>query len=143
MKFNKFLPTLFLLIICSTELIAQTEVDIKKFNEAKFTLIQRLLTCQSVAYTTINTSDFSARSQYVEFGNKNYNYAYKAFIEMQTANENMDENLRKQISSILELYSKAYSSIDGLDSEEMALALSFAKVRLEMIVKELYEKNDE
>lgn len=142
MKFTKFLPTLFLLIICSTELFAQTEVDIKKYDEAKFTLIQRLLTCQSVAYTTINTTDLQARSQYVEFGNKNYNYAYKAFIKMQTANENMDENLRKQISAILELYSKAYSSIDSLDNQEITLALSFAKVRLEMIVKELYASTE-
>ena len=140
MKINRLLLILFLLIICSTDLIAQSDIDIKKYDEAKFTLVQRMLTCQSVAYTTINTSDFSARSQYVEFGNKNYNYAYKAFIEMQTANENMNDNLRKQISAILELYSKAYLTIDALDSQEMALALSFAKVRLEMIVKELYEE---
>ena len=97
-----------------------------------------MTTCQSIAYTTINTTDYKAREQYVNFGNKNYNYAYEAFIEMQTINENMDENLRKQISAILELFSKAYSSIDGLDNQEVALALSFAKVRLEMIVKELY-----
>lgn len=142
MKNNRFLPTLILVLFCSANLIAQSEVDIKKFDEAKFILIQRMLTCQSVAYTTMNTSDYSARSQYVEFGNKNYNYAYEAFIEMQTANENIDENLRKQISAILTLYSKAYSSIDGLDSQEMALALSFAKVRLEMIVKELYGKTE-
>ena len=142
MKIVKLFPLIFLLIFSSTDIIAQDNSDMKQYDEAKFTLIQRLLTCQSTAYTTINTTDYNAREQYVEFGNKNYNYAYKAFIEMQTVNENMDESLRKQISAILELYSKAYSSIDGLDSQEVVLALSFAKVRLELIVKELFATNE-
>lgn len=142
MKIIRILPILALFLTTSADLNAQENDDNKKYNEAKFTLIQRLLTCQSVAYTTMNTTDYNAREQYVNFGNKNYNYAYEAFVEMQTENENMDENLRKQISAILELYSKAYSSIDGLASQEVALALSFAKVRLKLMVKELYAKNE-
>lgn len=135
-----FLSIIAIVILQVGKLQAQTEGELKKFDEEKFTLVQRLLTCQSMAYTTMNENDYQKRYLYMNLGSKNYNYAYKAFIQMQGCNVAMDEKLIKKISTLLQLYSKSFESVDALNSPEMALGISFGKESLENVVIKLYEK---
>lgn len=119
---------------------AQTEDDLKNFNQEKFTLVQRLLTCQSLAYTTMNEKDYQTRYIYMNLGSTNYNYAYKSFINLQGYNIEMDKKLIENISTVLKLYAKSFESVDSLNKPELALGLSFSDAYLMYIIKALYEK---
>jgi hypothetical protein len=140
MKLTIHLLTLFFFLSLSTlNGFAQLSgSDLEEFEKEKFLLTQRLLTCQSIAYSVINENDYNTKSVYIRLGNKNYNLAYQSFIALQKLDSDMDENLRKNISAMLELYAKSFSSLDALNPPEMALALSFGKSSLQFIIEKLY-----
>ena len=93
--------------------------------------------------TDENAKEFEKQSMmqtrylYVNLGSKYYNDAYRAFIKMQGLDENMDEKLRENISTLLQMYAKSFESIDALNKPEMALALSFAKHSLKKLNQDL------
>lgn len=115
----------------------------KEFEKQSMMLIQKLYSCQSMAYTVIGEQDYQTRYLYVNLGSKYYNDAYQAFIKMQGLNENMDEKLRENISTLLQMYAKSFESIDALNKPEMALALSFAKHSLKKLNQDLLCKPTE
>lgn len=115
----------------------------KEFEKQSMMLIQKLYSCQSMAYTVIGEQDYQTRYLYVNLGSKYYNDAYQSFIKMQGLNENMDEKLRENISTLLQMYAKSFESIDALNKPEMALALSFAKHSLKKLNQDLLCKPTE
>ena len=117
--------------------------DAKEFEKQSMMLIQKLYSCQSMAYTVIGEQDYQTRYLYVNLGSKYYNDAYQSFIKMQGLNENMDEKLRENISTLLQMYAKSFESIDALNKPEMALALSFAKHSLKKLNQDLLCKPTE
>ena len=114
-----------------------TEENAKEYEKQSMLLIQKLYSCQSMAYTVIGEKDYQTRYLYVNLGSKYYNDAYQSFIKMQGLDENMDEKLRENISTLLQMYAKSFESIDALNKPEMALALSFAKHSLKKMNKDL------
>lgn len=115
----------------------------KELEKQELILIQKLYSCQSMAYTVIGEQDYQTRYLYVNLGSRYYNDAYQAFIKMQGLNENMDEKLRENISTLLQMYAKSFESIDALNKPEMALALSFAKHSLKKLNQDLLCKPNE
>jgi Skp family chaperone for outer membrane proteins len=115
----------------------------KEFEKQSTMLIQKLYSCQSMAYTVIGEQDYQTRYLYVNLGSKYFNDAYQSFIKMQGLNENMDEKLRENISTLLQMYAKSFESIDALNKPEMALALSFAKHSLKRLNQDLLCKPTE
>lgn len=111
--------------------------NVKEFEKQSMMLIQKLYSCQSMAYTVTGEQDYQTRYLYVNLGSKYYNDAYQVFIKMQGLNENMNDKLRENISALLQMYAKSFESIDALNKPEMALALSFAKHSLKKLNQDL------
>lgn len=138
MKTIKALFTAVALVLTFNLANSQTaDENAKEFEKQSMMLIQKLYSCQSMAYTVIGEQDYQTRYLYVNLGSKYYNEAFQAFIKMQGLNENIDEKLRENISTLLQMYSKSFESIDALNKPEMALALSFAKHSLKKLNQDL------
>ena len=144
MKSIRQLFTAVALLLTFSSAYSQTaDENAKEFEKQSMMLIQKLYSCQSMAYTVIGEQDFQTRYLYVNLGSKYYNDAYQAFIKMQGLNENIDEKLRENISTLLQMYAKSFESIDALNKPEMALALSFAKHSLKKLNQDLLCKPTE
>lgn len=144
MKTIRPLFTVVVLVLTFILAYSQTaDENAKEFEKQSMMLIQKLYSCQSMAYTVIGEQDYQTRYLYVNLGSKYYNDAYQAFIKMQGLNENMDDKLRENISTLLQMYAKSFESIDALNKPEMALALSFAKHSLKKLNQDLLCKPDE
>lgn len=138
MKTIRPLFTVVALLLTLSSAYSQTvDENAKEFEKQSMMLIQKLYSCQSMAYTVIGEQDYQTRYLYVNLGNKYYNDAYQAFIKMQGLDENMNEKLRENISTLLQMYAKSFESIDALNKPEMALALSFAKHSLKRLNQDL------
>ena len=120
-----------------------TDENAKEFEKQELILVQKLFSCQSMAYTVIGEQDYQTRYQYLNLGIKYYNDSYQAFIKMQELQENMDDKLRENISTLLQMYAISFESIDALKKPEMALALSFAKHSLKKMTIDLLCENEE
>lgn len=107
--------------------------NVKEFEKQSMLLIQKLYSCQSIAYSVIGEQDNKTRYLYINLGNKYYNEAYTAFNKMQGVNDTIGEKLRDDISTLLQIYAKAFESMDALNKPESAIALSFAKQYLKKI----------
>ena len=132
-----------LLLTFSSAYSQTADENAKEFEKQSMMIIQKLYSCQSMAYTVIGEQDYQTRYLYVNLGSKYYNDAYQTFIKMQGLNENMDEKLRENISTLLQMYAKSFESIDALNKPEMALALSFAKYSLKKLNQDLLCKQIE
>lgn len=132
-----FITAIALFLTFSFAYSQTTEDNAKEFEKQSSLLIQKLYSCQSMAYTVIGEKDYQTRYLYVNLGSKYYNDAYQSFIKMQGLDENMNEKLRENISTLLEMYAKSFESIDALNKPEMALALTFAKYSLIKANKDL------
>jgi len=132
-----------LLFSLSSAYSQSADENAKEFEKQSMMLIQKLYSSQSMAYTVIGEKDYQTRSLYVNLGSKYYNDAYQAFIKMQGLNDNMDEKLRENISTLLQMYAKSFESVDALNKPEMALALSFAKHSLKKLNQDLLCKPTE
>lgn len=144
MKAIRTLFTALALVLTFNLAYSQTaDENAKEFEKQSMMLVQKLYSCQSMAYTVIGEQDYQTRYLYVNLGSKYYNDAYQAFIKMQGLNESMDEKLRENISTLLQMYAKSFESIDALNKPEMALALSFAKHSLKRLNQDLLCKPTE
>ena len=117
-----------------------TNVKSDELEKEKLKLIQKLLSCQSMAYTVIAEQEYQTRLKYIDVGNKYYNDAYQSFIKIQGLYENMDKKLTEDIGIVLQLYAMSFESIDALNKPEMALALEFAKSILKKTMTDFYCK---
>lgn len=131
-----FITAIALFLTFSLAYSQTTEENAKEYEKQSMLLIQKLYSCQSMAYTVIGEKEYQTRYLYVNLGSKYYNDAYQSFIKMQGLDENMDEKLRENISTLLQMYAKSFESIDALNKPEMALALSFAKHSLKKVNKD-------
>lgn len=144
MKTIRTLFTALALVLTFNLAYSQTaDENAKEFEKQSMMLVQKLYSCQSMAYTVIGEQDYQTRYLYVNLGSKYYNDAYQAFIKMQGLNEDMDEKLRENISTLLQMYAKSFESIDALNKPEMALALSFTKHSLKKLNQDLLCKPTE
>lgn len=144
MKTFRPLFTVVALVLTFNLAYSQTaDENAQEFEKQSMMLIQKLYSCQSMAYTVIGEQDYQRRNLYVNLGSKYYNDAYQAFIKMQGLNENMDEKIRENISTLLQMYAKSFESVDALNKPEMALALSFAKHSLKKLNQDLLCKPTE
>ena len=144
MKATRLLFTAIAIVLTFNLAYSQTaDENTKELEKQELILIQKLYSCQSIAYTVIGEQDYQTRYLYVNLGSKYYNDAYQAFIKMQGLNKNMYEKLRENISTLLQMYAKSFESIDALNKPEMALALSFAKYSLKSVNQDLFCKPTE
>ena len=113
-----FITAIALFLTFSFAYSQTTEDNAKEFEKQSSLLIQKLYSPQSMAYTVIGEKDYQTRYLYVNLGSKYYNDAYQSFIKMQGLDENMNEKLRENISTLLEMYAKSFESIDALNKPE-------------------------
>jgi len=128
-----------LLILLSYGAVAQLDsLQQKEFDNEKFALVQNLLTCHTLAKEMAKKASVTQKGIIMNVGSSSYNKSYQAFMSMQVLNPDMDKKLRTHVTTALEVYSKAFSSVYAMDSVEMVLALSFVGYRLRKIVDILY-----
>jgi hypothetical protein len=110
---------------------------VKEYEKHSMMLIQKLYSCHSMAYTIMGEKDNQTRFIYYRLANKYSDDAQSAFIKMKSLDENMDVKLRENIATLLQLYAKAFESLDALNKPETAVALSFSKHYLKKLNEDL------
>jgi len=115
-----------ILFFTCTFSFAQTQNKTADTVTVKYKLSEYLLSCQSMAYTIIGEKDFQTKSYLGTKGLDYYNKAYQQFVKLQDPQYGeLNEELRKSISTLLEGYAKIYGDISLLNDPSYAVALAF------------------
>lgn len=137
------LITLALAITLNSVSGQSTDEKTKEFEKQSMMLIQKLYSCQSMAHAIMSEQDHRVRIVYFNLGNKYYQDAYSAFVKMKAVDEDIDVKLRENLATLLQLYAKAFESIDSINKPETAIALAFAKQYLKNSSEGLFCKQPE
>ncbi len=109
----------------ATPLNNNTPNSTAAINKSKLKLTQYILSCESIYYSILQSSDIEERDHLADIGTRYYNQAYQAWISLQSAKAGITPELNKSIPTILMMFEKLFREKESLQNPTAPLAMEF------------------